>query len=636
MTEKLKVGGFKITAEFTEPQGFITRTEIVRVNSGYTVKRTFENACGKTLPLKEIKTVLSGFTLGKDPDEDYYYANENARLFCTLTIPLDYRRNDDGAEENARFNIKADARWCDPQVRDGRICSGPYQPFPAILLSNYRSKKGLIFGSLCQSVFYHSFETGHVNGKPYLNVFSAFKGISEREVKHGETLTDIFYIGFTPFADDINRLFDGYTRVLREYLPDNCGSGENNRRTLIWDSWNDGIFRDVSEEMLLKEAKAVKKYFPTVEWFQLDDGYSAYCEKDVDLDAHGLGVPYEGEDGIDKVKFPNGLRSYTDKIRKIGLKPALWVGGFCPVKTKIFRERPDLFIDYTYRIDWTEPLDVSIKEARDYMVFAMNKYLADYGFTGLKHDFWSYAFEDRHDLLKNKDRSGYEYREWWQKNLRETIGDGYIGTACDFSMGNPFIGKYFNNYRYGLDVCAGDWEKVKTTMFWGLAVLSTHTGDLFVPNGDSVGLLPGLNDADFTFIVNMLTVTRTLVEISGRFSKVKEDNPRLKVLQKVTAHLNNGENVYFAEYDYRKNGFNLPNIVYINSAFDGDEKSLKTVGLFNPSEKDLCIHVTPKDIGLKRGAYAFTDVWKEKVTVTKKLSVTLAPHESRLYKVKKA
>ena len=50
------------------------------------------------------------------------------------------------------------------------------------------------------------------------------------------------------------------------------------------------------------------------------------------------------------------------KAEAMGLKPAVWVGGFCPVKTKIYKERPEWFIDYKYRIDWTQPLDISKKD----------------------------------------------------------------------------------------------------------------------------------------------------------------------------------------------------------------------------------------------------------------------------------
>ena len=633
--EKLKFSDKIINLYFKNDKKFNSEITITKGQHFYVVKRIIKNLSDKAEKLTSLKAELSGITFGGEPKEDYYYANENARLFCNLTVPLDYDRLNDDNDRNKCYNLSADRRWCDPEVNEGKICSSPYQPFPAILVSNYKSNKGIICGSLSQEVFYHSFETGHRGGKAYLTVYSAFKGIAYREIKPNEELTDIFYIGETENADDINKIFDGYTSKLRKVLKDNAGSSDVNRHTLIWDSWNDGIYRDVSEEMLIKEAKAVKRYFPNVEWFQLDDGYSTACEKDVDSGAHGLGVPYEGENGIDKNKFPNGLKWYTDKIKKTGLKSAVWIGGFCPVKTKIYKDHPEWFIDYGYRVGRTQPLDVSKKEVREYMVSAIDTFLKDYGFNGIKHDFWSYAFEDRHDLLANKDKSGYEWREWWQKSLRKRLPKyGYIETGCDIGMGNPFIGKYFNNYRFGLDVGAGKWERIKTTTFWSVAVLTTHTGDLFIPNSDSIGLLPNLNETDFMFVVNWQIITRTLVEISGRFSQIDNNNPRLRILQRATKNLNNGENVFFAKYDYRRKGEILPEIIYINSAFDSGDKNYKTVAVFNATEEEKTVSFSTEDIGLSKDVYETEFVWTNKKVELGFYDFILKPHGSILLKVK--
>ncbi len=255
---------------------------------------------------------------------------------------------------------------------------------------------------------------------------------------------------------------------------------------------------------------------------------------------------------------------------------------------------------------------------------------------GVKHDFWSYAFEDRHDLLKNKDKSGYEYREWWHNQLRQRLPSyGYLETGCDVSMGNPFIGKYFNNYRFGLDVGAGNWNYIKTSMFRSVAVLSPHTGDLFIPNSDSIGLLPNLSDEDFMFVVNWQIITRTLVEISGRFSCVNMDNLRLKILQRAVQYLNNGEDVYFAKYDYRQKGMVLPEIIYINSAFDCKDDGYITVALFNSGEKAKEIAFEPVDVGLSATPHQTENVWEGTQAKLENFCYTLAPHQSVLLKIKK-
>jgi len=98
-------------------------------------------------------------------------------------------------------------------------------------------------------------------------------------------------------------------------------------------------------------------------------------------------VPYEGPDGVDKKKFPHGMRGFTDKLREAGLRPALWIGGFCSVKTPIFKEHPEWFIDYSYRVKESQPLDVSLPEVREYMKKALDTLCLEYGFEGVKHDF---------------------------------------------------------------------------------------------------------------------------------------------------------------------------------------------------------------------------------------------------------
>ena len=275
---------------------------------GVILTRTLKNNSENVVSLAELYTKFSGFSFGKAADRDYFYSNENARLYGQMTMPVDYDRLNLNNPENGKFGLDLDISLADPEVICERICSSPYQPFPAILVSNYETNIGLICGSISQDVFCHSFILSHKGTGLELTVISSFKDIVFRSIMPGEVLTDRFYLGLTFKAQDVNNIFDGYTEELRKILRDGCGASEVNRHTMIWDSWNDGVFRDVSEEMLLREARAVKRFFPNVEWFQLDDGYSAYCEKNVDLDAHGIGVPYEGEEGVDRKKFPRGLR----------------------------------------------------------------------------------------------------------------------------------------------------------------------------------------------------------------------------------------------------------------------------------------------------------------------------------------
>ncbi len=608
---------------------------INETDSGYVCKRHFKNKSNKVKNLLELGIRIKGIGFGENPSDDYYYHVENPRVFQKMTLKVDFDRTGSHSPES-EFDEVAGNKWADPGVIVDRIGACPYQPFPAILISNYKSKRGVVHGTLSQKLFYHCYLICHEDKNITLDILSSFKDIEYREIAPEETLIDEWYLGKTDRADDVEVVFEEYSHELRKRLPANYGATSINRDNLVWGSWNDGIFRDISEDMLLSEAKAIVNNFPTVRWLQLDDGYCTLKGKG----AHGLGVPYEGDDGVDKEKFPNGIRHFTDSLRLIGLRPAVWIGGYCPNDSKISKERPELMTRYASRENRNMVLDVSIPETREYMKKALDVMIHDWGFDGVKHDFWSYAFEVSENLLKNKDKSGYEHRAWWLEEVRKRLpGDGYFQTGCDIVMGNPFLGTHFTNYRYGIDIGAGKWENLKTNYLWCIACLATHTGDLIVPNSDAVGMFPGLSDSDAEFCVNFILITRTMVELAGRFTLADKENPRFKMLKKATCHINNGQDVYFADYDYRVGDTPIPYKFYIKTPHFSNESGgvlpLRTIALFNPEEENMTLSLTPSSLGLEaEKSYRLTDVWSgESYILEEKIDFELSAHESRLFSI---
>jgi hypothetical protein len=601
-------------------------------------RRTFENISGRTLNLNELGLTLANITFGKTARDDFFYHNENPRIYEVMSFPIDYKRTSADAKDS-NFDLQAGNRWADPGVVCERIGRSPYQPFPAILLGNYQEKAGLVHGTLSQRVFYHNYLVNHAEDSTVTcEVFSSFKDLAYLEVADGRVLTDCWYLGTTEDVTDLETIFQEYADVLREILPPMYGATKINRDNMVWGSWNDGIYRHITEDMLLKEARYLKANFPTVRWIQVDDGYA---NRGLDESAHGLGCIYEGEDAIHPDKFPNGMRHYTDELRKIGLRPAIWIGGFCPRDTKIVKERPEWFIDYSYRVPKSSPLDVSIPEVRDYMTHALDVFLGTYGFEAVKHDFWSYAFEDSHDLYRNKDKSGYEYRDWWLTEMRKRLApDGYFQTGCDIVMGNPFLGEHFTNYRYGIDIGGGNWDFVRTNYQWGMACFATHTNDLIVPNSDSVGLFPGLNDTEAMFCLNYCLVTHTMVEIAGKLSE-NPDSPRLPFLKKAVCNPNNGQDVFFAKYKYLDPKQKYPAILYFKTghftpAEDQDGLPVRSVGLFNLEDEEITLSFQATDLKIPAGIYQITNVWtNETQKLDGEFTVKIPAHGSALFAINK-
>ena len=609
------------------------------VNKDYiTAKRTFINCSDKEIRIKELGIEINGISFGEDPSKDYFYHNENPRIYEKMTFPIDYDRTGMDAKDSG-YDATAGNRWADPGVVCERIGRSPYQPFPAILLSNYNSNNGIVHGSLSQKIFYHNYLVSHIDNRINLKIFSSFKCVDYLEAEKGRILTDEWYLGTTDKADDIEEIFTKYSEQLRKKLPVGYGRSNINRDNLVWGSWNDGVFLNVNENIVIKEAEFLKENFPTVKWIQLDDGYAVHKERR--MFAHGLGVPYEGEEGIDKGKFPNGLKYLTDKIREIGLRPAIWIGGACPRNSKIVQEHPEWFIDYSYRMKSAMPLDISKHEPREYAKSAIKTLCLEYGFEGVKHDFWSYPFEDSNDLYEIKNKSGYENREWWLKEMRNCIpNDGHFQTGCDIVMGNPFLGEFFTNYRYGIDIGSGNWDYVKTNYLWGAACFATHTGDLFVPNSDSVGMFSELSENEAMFALNYCLVTHSMVEIAGKLSESKNEK-RMKILKKAVCNPNNGQDVYFVNYDYRKNEYAVPEIMYFETPHfsvipDNKHMPLLTFGVFNIGEEEKTYEISLKAFKLRPGNYIITDVWSgEQFDTDEFFSVTLDKHSSKLYAISK-
>ena len=622
----------RVHVRLAYPNGIVEELFFEFAGPHLVCRRSTANHGGATVKLVETGFELSGLQWGHPTADDYFYHNENPRIYDLLTIRLDCKRGKLKAT-TSDFDAIAGNRWCDPGVITERIGASPYQPFPAILLSNYQSEYGVVHGTLSQKIFYHNYLCGHRNGKAFLTIHGSFKAVAWRELASGAVIDDIWYLGRCDAASDFERIFSDYVKELKRHLPPMWGASNINRNSLVWGSWNDGIWRNISHAELIKQAEFLATNCPTVTWVQVDDGYSTVNT------AHGLGVPYEGNAGLDHGKFPQGLKQFADEVKELGLRPAVWIGGLCPPNTKIFVEKPEWRADYDFRLPDYMVLDVSNPEVRAYMEKALDCFFKEFGFEGMKHDFWSYAFEDSHDLLKFKKHSGYEWRYWWLSEIRKRIpDDAYLQTGCDIVMANPFLGEFFTNYRYGIDIGSGNWDNVKTNFLWGMACFATHTGDLFVPNSDSVGLFPGLTDREARLCLNYCLISRSMVELAGWLYKESPEFPRFKMLKKAICCPNNGQDVYFAGFDYRRQN-QAPAKWYIRTPhFSPNENlpglPLRTVAIFNLDEKKQTFKLPFTELGLAAGEYRLTEVWQNRSwTASDGIVVELDPHDSFLLAV---
>ncbi len=217
-------------------------------------RRSTRNTSKKMAKIRETAFSVDGLDLGGSVADDYFYHVENPRIYDKMTMKLDTVNSADMVKDSG-YDVLAGNRWADPGTVSERIGRSPYQPFPAIVLSNYAVKSGLVHGTLSQDIFFHNYLTGHSEHRAFLDIRSGFKAVAYRELQAGETICDVWYLGKAKNADDIEKVFAEYSDVLRLHLPPLWGATGINRNSLVWGSWNDGINRDIDSERLIKTAE---------------------------------------------------------------------------------------------------------------------------------------------------------------------------------------------------------------------------------------------------------------------------------------------------------------------------------------------------------------------------------------------
>ncbi|MEI6194753.1 MAG: alpha-galactosidase [Verrucomicrobiota bacterium] len=96
--------------------------------------------------------------------------------------------------------------------------------------------------------------------------------------------------------------------------------------TFVYNTWNP-FKKDINEQLIKELATAAAA--AGMKEFVIDDGWQ---------DSYG-------DWGIDKKKFPNGLKPVFDYIKSLGMKPGLWVSvGSAAPDSRVFHQHPEWFV----------------------------------------------------------------------------------------------------------------------------------------------------------------------------------------------------------------------------------------------------------------------------------------------------
>ena len=96
--------------------------------------------------------------------------------------------------------------------------------------------------------------------------------------------------------------------------------------TFVYNTW-EPFLKNIDEKLIMELAKAAAD--AGMKEFVIDDGWQDNY----------------GDWGIDKKKFPNGLKPVFDYIKSLGMKPGLWVSiGSASPQSKVYQAHPEWFV----------------------------------------------------------------------------------------------------------------------------------------------------------------------------------------------------------------------------------------------------------------------------------------------------
>lgn len=198
--------------------------------------------------------------------------------------------------------------------------------------------------------------------------------------------------------------FNGMSHQMHDFINEHIvrGNYKKKDRPILINNWEAHFFK-FNESKLLRLAKDAKEL--GVELFVLDDGW--FGERN--NDKAGL-----GDYKVNPKKLPRGIKSFADKIRKIGLDFGLW---FEPEMvnedSELYRNHPEYAIKLPHREAVLGRnqlvLDLCKKEVRDYIVEQVSLVLDEAEVSYVKWDMNRHIAEAFSSALQNQGEFYHRY-----------------------------------------------------------------------------------------------------------------------------------------------------------------------------------------------------------------------------------
>ncbi|SPE60253.1 putative Alpha-1,6-galactosidase [Verrucomicrobia bacterium] len=393
-------------------------------------------------------------------------------------------------------------------------------PLPALILGQTESRFWLVEGALSQQRHLISWHLGLPSrSDAWADRRSEFTwmGGCEEVVPAGQEVeleTTVFLL----VQARPEQVYQGY---MEELTARHTFIGPQSRldREPVYCTWNYGVFTNVTEADCLKRMDVVAKV-QGGGFFQLDHGYQpptlpgGQATPEVD--------PYypDGSRSWDLSRFPSGPKGFVKACRMRGLRPALWWSPRVDLDGPIKREHPEwLLMDrdgQPIKDVGHHMLDCSVPEARAFMEMCIQLITREWGFEGIKLDFFSWMF-DHAEAKYRHGGTGTEWKRWMISMMRSQLGPrGYFLHGVSCPLGNPFLAvDGFDAYRAGIDIDRGAWDYHVRNCSWLLPGILANSRRTWFGNIDSCLGAPGFPAVERRSRLAFAYMTSGMLEFSG-------------------------------------------------------------------------------------------------------------------------
>ncbi|HUV38446.1 MAG TPA: hypothetical protein VMY39_02480 [Planctomycetota bacterium] len=411
--------------------------------------------------------------------------------------------------------------------------------FPGVFVGSGTEAIGLFCAAASAERFHVMFRLRGSDGVSWgFEIEELPQGLEYIELAPGDTLEgEKLFFGIVETSDPQQATADYYAALERDGAFTRLAANPLPRER-IWCSWNYSFMADVTEADVLCQLPVLKRHFPRVKFVQVDHGYERVyrCGKRAMID-----FLYETDAPYDAAKFPGGPRKLVREIKAAGLRPATWIALWTSGSSDLVRDHPDwLLLDDTGRrlayrpghgVDGSERhvffvLDVSVPAVRDYLERVCRTVFADWGFEGIKLDFFSFAFQCRRARFRHRTRTALEWLDWMVKLFRKYLpADGFLGLCSVAGTGSAVLGWGADYHRSGLDIGLGTWALVKRIAAWFANTNMLLARRPVLPNIDSIGWSDGFDEVSWRTWLSLCAVTGAALEVSGDLTTL--DDARL-------------------------------------------------------------------------------------------------------------